>query len=164
MSLLPRVTERARELLAREFDARGPDVCMAEIVEHLQRDNPEFLHMAAKCAADLGSPAKLLVGFGMFYRLLVGQLSNPGGVTTLGPLPRVSPDTRALLVAEIDEMGAEAFTREALAELEASNPELLQLANNFASELDDYLRAMQGFALLHRSLVLQSAAERTVLH
>ena len=164
MSLLPRVTERARELLAREFDTRGPDVCMAEIIEHLQHDNPEFLHMAAKCAADLGSPAKLLVGFGMFYRLLVGQLSNPAGATTLGPLPRVSPHTRALLVAEIDEKGAEAFTREALAELEVSNPELLQLANNFASELDDYLRAMQGFALLYRSLVMQSAAERIVLH
>lgn len=48
MSLLPRVTEKARELIAREFDARGPDACMADIIEHLERHNPELLDMAAK--------------------------------------------------------------------------------------------------------------------
>src|SRR5437899_5786323 len=58
MSLLPRVTERARELLAREFDTRGPDACMSEIIEHLERHNPELLDMAAKCAADLGIPRR----------------------------------------------------------------------------------------------------------
>jgi hypothetical protein len=42
MSLLPRVTEKARELIAREFDACGPDACMAEIIEHLERHNPEL--------------------------------------------------------------------------------------------------------------------------
>jgi hypothetical protein len=164
MTMLPRVTERARELVAREFDTRGPDVCMAEIVEHLERDNPELLDMAAKCAADLGSPAKLLFGFSMFYRLLVGQLPKPAGVSILHQLPRVSPKTRALLVAEIDEKGSEGFTRDAIVELEGSNPQLLQLAHNFASDLDDYLQAMQGFALLYRSLVVQSAAERITLH
>ena len=38
-----------------------------------------------------------------------------------------------MLVAEIDEKGSEDFTREAIAELEKSNPELLQMAHNFAS-------------------------------
>jgi hypothetical protein len=99
MSLLPRVTERSRELLAREFDTRGPDACTAEIIEHLERHNPELLDMAAKCAADLGNPAKAMLGFSMFYRLLIP--ASPGiGIPT--PLPRVSRETRALLVAEID--------------------------------------------------------------
>jgi hypothetical protein len=53
MSLLPRVTEKGRELVAREFDDRGPDACMREIVEHLKGHNPELLDMAARCAGDL---------------------------------------------------------------------------------------------------------------
>jgi hypothetical protein len=161
MSLLPRVTEKARELVAREFDTRGPDTCMAEIIEHLEEQNPELLDMAAKCAADLGNPAKALLGFSMFYRLLIP--ASPGtGVLT--PLPRVSEETRALLVAEIDEKGPEDFTMDAIAELEESNPELLQLAHNFASSLGNYLRGMQGFALLYKSLVVQSTLERARLH
>jgi hypothetical protein len=74
MSFLPRVTEKARELVARDFDARGPDVCLAEIVTHLEQHNPEILDMAVKCAADSGNPHKVLLGFSMFYRLLVVQL------------------------------------------------------------------------------------------
>jgi hypothetical protein len=161
MSLLPRVTERGRELLAREFDTRGPDACMAEIIEHLEQHNPELLDMAAKCAGDLGNPAKAMLGFSMFYRLLIP--ASPGiGVPT--PLPRVSEETRALLVAEIDEKGPEDFTMEAIAELEGSNPELLQMAHNFASGLENYLHGMQGFALLYRSLGIQSTVERARLH
>jgi hypothetical protein len=164
MSLLPRVTEKARELVAREFDTRGPDVCAKEIIEHFERDNPELLNMAAKCAADLVSPARAMVGFAMFYRLLVVQLPTPGTAPMLTPLPRVSSKTRAMLVAEIDQNGVEMFTRAAIAELEEGNPELLQMAHGFASGSDNYLIAMQGFALLYRSLVLQSAVERTRPH
>jgi hypothetical protein len=69
-----------------------------------------------------------------------------------------------MLVAEIDHSGAEEFTRTAIAELEEDNPELLQMAHGFASGSGNYLIAMQGFALLYRSLVLQSAVERTRLH
>jgi hypothetical protein len=53
---------------------------------------------------------------------------------------------------------------EAIAELEGSNPELLQMAHNFASGLENYLHGMQGFALLYRSLVIQSTVERARLH
>jgi hypothetical protein len=164
MSFLPRVTEKARELVARDFDARGPDVCMAEIVAHLERHNPEVLDMAAKCAADAGDPRKLLLGFGMFYRLLIVQLpAQTSTAATITP-PRVSAETRALLVSEIDEMGTEAFTVNAIAELQESNPELLQMAHNFAANLENYLHVMQGFALLYRSLLMQSQAERATLH
>jgi len=167
MSLLPRVTERDRELVAREFDTRGPDVCAKDIIEHLEKDNPELLNMAAKCAADLASPTRAMVGFAMFYRLLAVQLPTPAAASTapvLTPLPRVSTNTRAMLVAEIDHNGAEEFTRTAIAELEEDNPELLQMAHGFASGSSNYLIAMQGFALLYRSLVVQSAMERSRLH
>ena len=161
MSLLPRVTEKARELLAREFDARGPDVCMVEIVQHLEQHNPELLDMAAKWAADVGNPAKAMLGFGMFYRLLI---PTPPGTGMLSPLPRVSEETRALLVREINEKGPGDFTLDALRELEERNPELLQMAHNFASGLGNYLQAMQGFALVYKALVMQSRAERARLH
>ncbi len=38
------------------------------------------------------------------------------------------------------------------------------MAHNFASLHADYLRLMQGFGLLYKSLVVQSAAERRLLH
>jgi len=161
MSLLPRVTEKARELVAREFDDRGPDACMTEIIEHLDRHNPELLDMAAKCAGDLRNTTKAMLGFGMFYRLLIVV---PARADVVIPLPRVSAETRTLLVAEIDEKGSEDFTRETIAELEKSNPELLQMAHNFASGVGNYLQAMQGFALLYKSLLIQARAERAKLH
>jgi hypothetical protein len=161
MSLLPRVTEKARELIAREFDARGPDACMAEIIEHLERHNPELLDMAAKWGADLENPAKALLGFGMFYRLLNPA---PPGTSVLTQLPRVSEETRARLVREIDEKGPGNFTLDVIAELEQHNPELLQVAHNFASGLGNYLHAMQGFALLYKLLIIQSRTERARLH
>jgi hypothetical protein len=161
MSLLPRVTEKARELIAREFDTRGPDVCMAEIITHLEAHNPELLDMAAKWARGLGNPERAMLGFGIFYRLL---MPTPPGTGLLTPLPRVNEETRARLVREIDEKGTDEFTREAVTELERRNPELLQMAHNFASGLDDYLHAMQGFALLYRSLAVQWRSDRARPH
>ena len=64
--------------------------------------------MAARWAADLGNVEKAMVGFGMFYRLLVPIPSATGILT---PLPRVSEETRPHLVGEIDEKGpADDFT------------------------------------------------------
>jgi hypothetical protein len=161
--LLPRVTGKVRELIAREFDTRGPEVCMAEVIEHLVQHNPELLDMAVRCANDLPASETAMIGFSMFYRLLA-QSAPIVDAALLSPLPRVGGETRGLLMAEIDQKGSEAFTKEALAELEKSNPELLQMAHNFASRLGDYLRAMQGFALLYKSLLIQSKAERAWSH
>jgi hypothetical protein len=161
MSLLPRVSENDRERIARDFDTRGPDVCMAETIAYLEQHNPELLDMAAKWAADLGNRTRAMVGFSIFYRLLMAQSPSSGMVM---PIPRVTEETRARLVADIDEHGPEAFTVDAIAELQHSNPELLQMAHNFASGLGNYLLAMQGFALLYKALVVQSRAERTKLH
>ena len=161
MSLLPRVTEKARELVAREFDTRGPDICMAEVIEHLEQHNPELLDMAAKCAADLENPAKVMLGFSMFYRLLIWQIPASSSERAI---PRVSTDTRALLVAQIDAKGPGVFTTETIAELDETNPELLQMAHIFASGLANYLDVMQGFSLLYKSLLIQSTVERPTLH
>jgi hypothetical protein len=100
----------------------------------------------------------------MFYRLILGQSPVVAGASDLAPILRVSRETRMLLVAEIDEKGPDAFTMESIAELEKSNSELLQMAHNFASRLGNYLHAMQGFALLYRSLLLQSRTEQARLH
>lgn len=79
-------------------------------------------------------------------------------------LPCVTARTRDALVREIDNDGSEAFTLRAIEDLERSNPELMQMAHGFASRYEDYLRVMQGFALLYGSLDVQSATDRKYLH
>lgn len=160
MSWLPLVAEHTRERVSREFDNLGPEACIAEITEDLRRTNPEILDMAARCAADVGDPAGLMVGFCMFYRLLVAE----SRLLRFEALPRVTAETRDRIVQEIDGKGARAFTEDALAELERGNPELLQMAHHFSSRQRDYLGTMQGFALLYASLLAQAAADAATLH
>jgi hypothetical protein len=175
MSLIPRVAEYTRERICREFDNLGPDTCRAEISQLLNQSNPELLDMATKCAVDVsrssGEPEKVLVGFCMFYRLLLAQaaaardhgVSGIDGANGAG-LPRVTLATRNLIVKQIDEAGSDAFTRSAIADLEHNNPELLYMADDFASRHEDYLGVMQGFALLYSSLIAQCAADRLRLN
>jgi|SRR5712671_3581904 len=170
MSPLPRVIEHTRETIAREFDDLGPSACLDEISKDLKNNNPELLDMALKCATDVGNPGEIMVGFSMFYRLLIaqspeahGELAEAHESFQLHPLPRVTPHTRALIVRQLDASGAEKFTRDAIEELERSNPELLQMADAFAARHQNYLGIMQGFALLYASLVTQSAADRSQL-
>lgn len=164
MSFLPRVTAATRERVAREFDDHGPRVCTDQVVRSLERSNPEILDMILKCARDVGEPAKIMVGFAMFYLLLMMEASSAGEGGGLEPLPRVSADTRDLLVRKIDEQGADGFVIEAIEVLERDNPELLQMAHAFASDYEEYLRIMQGFALMYQSLVLQFSADRARMH
>lgn len=78
----------------------GPQACVAEIVSDLQRNNPEILDMATKCAHDIGEPEEILVGFCMFYRLLAfksvaEQAKLKQAYSQMGmspPLPRVTAD------------------------------------------------------------------------
>jgi hypothetical protein len=171
MSTLPRVAETTREQISREFDDLGPDACIAEISTHLRNNNPEWLQMAAKCAADVGDERRIMAGFCMFYRLLVAQMASSyafrtasGAPAVLNPLPRVTARTRASIVDEIDQRGAEAFIRDAVQELENDNPELLQMAHFFASAQENYRGIIQGFALLYAALVIQSSADRLSVH
>ena len=156
MSALPRVTALTRERVARKFDHSGPDACMAEITADLRQENPELLDMILKCASDLGNRPKVTQGLGMFYRLMVAQSWADIGRSLPNLLPRVTPSTRDLIVRQIDEQGVETFTMQCIEDLEENNPELLQTAHHFASAHRDYLGCMQGFALLYKSLVIQS--------
>jgi hypothetical protein len=171
MSTLPRVEESTREQIAREFDDLGPAACIAEISGHLRDNNPEWLYMAAKCAGEVGDPQQIMGGFCMFYRLLIAQAApnhpltiEPGALAGLNPLPRVTVETRAAIVAAIDRGGTETFVNDALQQLEIGNPELLQMAHYFASAHENYLGIMQGFALLYTALLDQSAADRLSVH
>jgi hypothetical protein len=171
MSALPRVAESTRERITREFDDVGPDACVAEIFAHLREYNPEWLYMAAKCAADIGDPQRSMGGFCMFYRLLIAQAApsysmtiENGAPAELNPLPRVSVETRAAIVAAIDKRGADAFINEALDDLGAGNPELLQMAHYFASAHDNYPGVMHAFALLYAALRIQSETDRLSVH
>ncbi|MDX2265497.1 MAG: hypothetical protein NW215_11065 [Hyphomicrobiales bacterium] len=164
MSFLPNVTEKNWEFVSRQFDNLSPEACLAEITARLTRENPEFLDMARKCAADIGDEPRIMAGFGMFYQLLACASADAAGNPVILALPRVTADTRDALVREIDERGSDAFTLGAIADLERTNPQLMQMAHGFALRYKDYLRMIQGFALLYRSLALQSATDRKCLH
>ena len=53
---------------------------------------------------------------------------------------------------------------EAIDNLEPLNPELLQMAHGYAVRRPDYGRTMQGFALLHEALLMQSQRDRDSPH
>jgi len=163
VSTLWRVTSADRERIAREFDDRGPEICVAEVIEDLRQHNPELLDMASRCATSLGDYRKVMCGFGMFYRLMLGPDAPDPRPSALSVLPRVTPQTRERVVRQIDREGAEAFTMDIIEDLERSNPELLQMAHAFASGQMHYLPLMQGFALLYKSLLDQMTADRACL-
>jgi hypothetical protein len=164
VSLLSLVTPTTRERLSREFDDRGPDTCTIEVINDLRQHNPEVLDMAIKCAKSHGDYNRVMQGFGMFYRLILAPSVPDCHGSLLNPLPRVTPQTRDLLAAQIDELGPEVFTTNVVAELETRNLELLQMAHNFASTQPGYLTVMQGLVLVYKALADQAAADRTLLH
>ncbi|MDB6086515.1 MAG: hypothetical protein JWN43_4396 [Gammaproteobacteria bacterium] len=171
MSAIPRVAESTREQVTREFDDLGPDACVAEISAHLREHNPEWLSLAAQCAADSGDPERTMKGFCMFYRLLIAQAApdhpmtlEAGAPAELNPLPHITASTRGAMEAQIDKSGSEKFLKDALAELEGGNPELLQMAHYFASAHENYLGVMHGFALLYTALSIQAQADKLSVH
>jgi hypothetical protein len=144
---------------------------MAAMTDNLRTNNPELLDIATKCASDIGERGESMLGFCVFYRLLLAQAAangerpwTPPPRSLLDPLPRVTPQTRALVTREIDDKGPEDFTRDSVEELERNNPELLQVAHRFAARHPDYLGAMQGFVLLYACMAAQVAADRTRAH
>jgi acyl transferase domain-containing protein len=164
MSVVPRVTDFTRERISREFDDLGPDVCMANIRTDLDRHNPELLDIATQWAREAEDGDRLLTAFAMFYRLLAAEALAPLEAGALRALPRVSSETREQIVARVDEIGNEEFSRVAIRNLEFANPGLLQMAHSIASQRADYARTMQGFALLHEALLRQSQSDRLRPH
>lgn len=165
MSYIPRVSELTLERVSREFDDLGPAACVAEMTELLAKQNPELLDMMSRCALDATRPDRVMVGFAMFYRLMLAEARVHDRTSDGGMLPRVSADTREHIVSEIDEEGPDQFTLRACNQLHEDNPALLEMAHNFAERhARGYLPIMQGFCLVYRSIVLQSAVERRRLH
>jgi hypothetical protein len=164
VTIISVVTPLTRERIAREFDDRGPKACVEEVLADMRQNNPELLDMASKCASSLANSQRVMMGFGMFYRLILAPAAPVNEKNMLHLLPRVTPGTRDLLVRQIDDAGTEAFTLSVVEDLERSNPELLQMAHNFASQQPEYLPVMQGFALLYKALTDQAAADMRHLH
>jgi hypothetical protein len=161
MTLVPRVSELTRERICREFDDLGPRACLAEITGVLADENPEILDMMARCAEDIGATRpSVMTGLAMFYRLLVAEARLAEGLA----LPRVTAETRAVIVDEIAQRGEDQFTLAACDQLQKENPELLQMAEGYASRHPDYLAVMQGFCLVYRTLSVQSKLERGSVH
>ncbi|MBB5662728.1 hypothetical protein GGI64_000150 [Rhizobium leguminosarum] len=137
---------------------------MAEIKADLHQHNPELLDMAVRWVGNGAEAAGLMAAFGMFYRLLASEADALMGSSALNPLPRVSIEVREAIVKRIDQTDGETFTREAIDNLEVVNPELLQMAHGYASRRSDYGRTMQGFALLHEALLIQSRRDQAGRH
>lgn len=162
MSMVPRVTADMRQRVCLEFDDRGPDACIADVILELERTNPEFLRLAQQQADALGPYARLMSGFAMFYRLLLQ--SWPAKHSQLSLLPQVTFETRHALDAVLRDQGPERFLAETLDQLERNNPELLRMAHGFAERQADYVGVMLAFAVLYRTLVEQSGVDRAYLH
>ena len=164
MTFFSPISVTTRERIAREFDERGPDACLAEVVEDLRRNNPRLLGIARSCAASLDDQPRIMLGFAMFYRLLIAPSVPAVGKPDVSPLPCVTHETCDIMVDEIDSDGTEAFTMRIIQDLEDNNPELLQMAHNFASRQLDYLGVIQGLALFYKSIVEESRAVRSRRH
>ena len=160
-TFVPRVSDLTRERISREFDDLGPQACLVEIAGVLSKENPEILDIMERCAEDVrGSRTSVMTGFAMFYRLLVAEARLVRGLA----LPRVTAETRAQIVDEITKYGESQFTLAACDQLQRDNPELLQMAEMFASRHQDYLAMMQGFCLVYRTLTRQSTLEYGSVH
>jgi hypothetical protein len=167
MSLLPRVAERTRETVAREFDDHGPQQCVAGIITDLGGNNPELLDIARRCAQELGDSRRTMEGFCMFYRLLTLQALQEAASasnSSINMLPRVSAETRDQVARQIGEQTTETFTSNYIAELGRDNPELLQMAHRFATHHGRYLQIMQAIALWWACLVAQLRQDRAQMH
>jgi hypothetical protein len=88
--------------------------------------------MVPECASSLTGAPRIMMGFGTFYRLILAPATPDDGEMLLHPLLRVTAETRDRIVQQIDEAGTETFTIAIVEDLEQSNPELLQMAHDFA--------------------------------
>jgi hypothetical protein len=138
MSSVPRVSITTRERVSREFDELGPSASTQHIINLLERFDPELLDIISKAARDISGSPKILTGFAFFVRLLILETGSAHqGLHATYSLPRITPETRELLVKKIDAQGTEAFLKQGIEELERNNPELLQVAHHFASAQRD---------------------------
>jgi hypothetical protein len=156
------VTLSTREKIARELDDRGPESCLAEMLAELRRTNPEILDIAIRCSGSFGERSReIMLELCVFYRLLIAEfMQMDPALRLLSPFPRVTLQTRARIVEQIDEFGTEVFTMSAIGHLERHNAELLEMMHQSATRRHvDVLPMIQGFALLYQALLEQTVAD-----
>ena len=76
----------------------------------------------------------------------------------MSALPCVSNLTRERIAREFDDRGPDACCTEITRELEAHNPELLDMATRCARDVGDFRRIMTGFCMFYRLLTAEADA------
>ena len=76
----------------------------------------------------------------------------------MNSLPRVAGLTRERVAREFDDRGPEVCRTEIILDLQANNPELLDMATRCARDVGDATRIMTGFCLFYRLLTAQARA------
>ena len=76
----------------------------------------------------------------------------------MSSLPRVAGLTRERIAREFDDRGPDVCRTEIILDLEANNPELLDVAARCARDVGDFARIMTGFCLFYRLLTAEARA------
>jgi hypothetical protein len=74
----------------------------------------------------------------------------------MSSLPRVAALTRERIAREFDDRGPEACRTEITLDLEANNPELLDMAVRCARDVGEFARIMTGFCMFYRLLTSEA--------
>jgi len=77
----------------------------------------------------------------------------------MASLPRVVSVTRERIAREFDDRGPEVCRAEITQDLEANNPEILDMASRCARDVGDFARIMNGFCMFYRLLSAQARAD-----
>jgi hypothetical protein len=78
----------------------------------------------------------------------------------MSSLPRVGGLMRERVAREFDDRGPEVCRTEITLDLEAGNPELLDMAVRCARDVGDFARIMTGFCMFYRLLTAEARAAR----
>ena len=80
----------------------------------------------------------------------------------MSTLPRVTPLTRERVAREFDDRGPEVCRTEIALDLEANNPEILDMATRCARDVGEFTRVMTGFCMFYRLLTHEARAAARV--
>src|ERR1700754_4934204 len=78
-------------------------------------------------------------------------------------LPRVGNVMRERIAREFDDRGPDVCRAEIIADLQANNPELLDIATRCARDVGDFTRVMTGFCMFYRLLNAEAQGARVAL-
>jgi hypothetical protein len=82
----------------------------------------------------------------------------------MSSLPRVGGLTRERVAREFDDRGPEVCRTEITLDLQADNPELLDMAVRCARDVGDFARIMNGFCMFYRLLTAEARAAHGASH